>query len=111
MVFLPTTRSRWYVSYKWSQQFGAKKSSPVAVVALYLYLYPRFEVLSFCYTPSCGLSICFITFIAEHCVGRYKFVWALLRKYPGMFSGLLVQHFLKRRPFTQSANQMQNAKV
>ena len=50
-------------------------------------------------------------FIAEHCVGRYKFVWALLRKYPGIFSGLLVQHFVKRRPFKQSANQVQNIEV
>ena len=62
----------------------------------------------------------FYHFIAEHCVGRYKFVWALLRKYPGIFSGLfrknlnaskpsehlLVQHFVKRRPFKQSANQV-----
>ena len=50
-------------------------------------------------------------FIAEHCVGRYKFVWALLRKYPGIFSGLFVQHFVKRRPFKQSANQVQNTEV
>ena len=53
----------------------------------------------------------FYHFIAEHCVGRYKFVCALLRKYPGIFSGLLVQHFVKRRPFKQSANQVQNIEV
>ena len=44
-------------------------------------------------------------------MGRYKVVWALLRKYPGIFSGLLMQHFVKRRPFRQSANQVQNTKV
>ena len=44
-------------------------------------------------------------------MGRYKFVWALLRKYPGIFSGLLMQHFVKRRPFRQSANPVQNTKV
>ena len=53
----------------------------------------------------------FYQFIAEHCVGRYKFVWALLREYPGIFSGLLVQHFVKRRPFNQSANHVQNTEV
>ena len=53
----------------------------------------------------------FYHFIAEHCVGRYKFVWALLRKSPGIFSGLLVQNFVKRRPFKQSANQVQNTEV
>ena len=85
MIYLPTTRSRRYVNYKWSQQFGAKKLD-----------------------SRCGLSVpgTFYHFIAEHCVGRYKFVWALLRKYPGIFSGLLVQHFVKRRPFKQSANQV-----
>ena len=44
-------------------------------------------------------------------MGRYKFVWALLRKYPGIFSGMLMQHFVKRRPFRQSANPVQNTKV
>ena len=53
----------------------------------------------------------FYHFIAEHCVGRYEFVLALLRKYPGIFSGLLVQHFVKRRPFKQSAKQVQNTEV
>ena len=53
----------------------------------------------------------FYHFITEHCVGRYKFVWALLRTYPGIFSGLLVQHFVKRRPFKQLANQVQNTEV
>ena len=42
---------------------------------------------------------------------RYKFMEALLRKYPVIFSGLLVQHFVKRRPFRQSDNQMETAKL
>ena len=33
-----------------------------------------------------------------HCVGRYKFVWALLRKYPGIFSGLFRKNLNASKP-------------
>ena len=52
-------------------------------------------------------------------MGRYKFVWdvaSLCGRYyvifiivPGIFSGLLVQHFVNRRPFRQ-INQAQKLK-
>ena len=103
--------------HKWSQRFGAKTSTPVARVALYLY--PCFNVFFLLLTHT--VEVCLyrrLSPIAEYRVGRYKFVWTLLINTWGYFVCCLKkksngrQHFVKRKPFVHSANQMmQNAKV
>ena len=76
------------VRHKLSQQFGAKKIRSRCCSRC-----PRYEVFSFFCTPCCRMF-----------VGCYVSVWAILKKYLGIFLGAFGSlgystNIVKRRPF------------